>query len=54
MKEKDYQNKELQSQIRALHHQYDEKTLDLGGKGQIDKLKQSLRDLRDDIQTYRI
>lgn len=50
VKDYDYENKELQSAIRTLNNTYDEKMQDLGGQGQLQRIKQSLVYLRGDIR----
>ena len=51
VKDYDYESKELQTEIRALQNSYDEKMQDLGGQGQLTKIKQGLVGLRDDIRS---
>ena len=51
VKRLDYQHKELQNQMAAKEHDYDEKLQDVSGKGKVTKLKQALMELKIELKT---
>jgi chromosome segregation ATPase len=46
----DYENKELQTEIQTVQNSFDEKMEDLGGQGQLKRIKENLHELKKDIR----